>query len=222
MIPEHNVFTLKTELTCTKWQQNRNNYLPDYYISIDQLSPNQMIGFVFKSFLHRTPENIYLKSFENVRFYLLLLTPFDLQELQIPLKNNHFTLHSSISFKQSIIWSLFLTLEVLVLYLYYGYSAAFYYSHICRGRCRNQSISSKNVGLLKDCFIKSPQSGVTMFWVRFRSRVSGRRCRNDFCFSRQNHLSSILDIWDKESIGQGKCTGWPLGDLDPRSRLWHW
>ena len=26
----------------------------------------------------------------------------------------------------------------------------------------------------------------------------------------------------KESIGLGKCTGWPFCDLDPRSRLWHW
>ena len=30
------------------------------------------------------------------------------------------------------------------------------------------------------------------------------------------------DIWDKESIGLVKCTGWPLCDLDPRSQLWHW
>ena len=44
----------------------------------------------------------------------------------------------------------------------------------------------------------------------------------DFCFSRQNCLSFTLYIWDKESIGLGKCTGWPFGDLDPRSRLWHW
>ena len=40
-----------------------------------------------------------------------------------------------------------------------------------------------------------------MFLVRFRRR------RNDFCFSRQNRLSYTLYIWDKESIGLGKCTG---------------
>ena len=45
--------------------------------------------------------------------------------------------------------------------------------------------------------------------------------QNDFCFSRQNRLSFTLDIWDKESIGPGKCTEWPFGDLDPRARLWH-
>ena len=63
-----------------------------------------------------------------------------------------------------------------------------------------------------------------MFSVRFRRRVRrrGRRRRNDFCFSRQNRLSFTVDIWDKESIGLGKRTGWPFGDLDPRSRLWHW
>ena len=33
-----------------------------------------------------------------------------------------------------------------------------------------------------------------MFSVRFRRR----RRRNDFCFSRQNRLSHILDIWDEE------------------------
>ena len=48
-----------------------------------------------------------------------------------------------------------------------------------------------------------------MFSVRFRRRirVRVRRRRNDFCFSRQNRLSFTLDIWDKESIGLGKCTG---------------
>ena len=44
-----------------------------------------------------------------------------------------------------------------------------------------------------------------MFSVCFRR--CRRRCGNDFCLSRQNHLSYI---WDKESIGLGKCTGWPL------------
>ena len=29
-----------------------------------------------------------------------------------------------------------------------------------------------------------------------------------------------LRYLDKESIGLGKCTGWPLVDLDPRARLW--
>ena len=38
--------------------------------------------------------------------------------------------------------------------------------------------------------------------VRVHVRVCRRR-RNDFCFSRQNHFSYILDIWDKESIGLG-------------------
>ena len=48
-----------------------------------------------------------------------------------------------------------------------------------------------------------------MFSVRFRVCVRvyvylrrRHRC-NDFCFSRQNHLSLGLDIWDKESIGLG-------------------
>ena len=69
----------------------------------------------------------------------------------------------------------------------------------------------------------TPVWGDFMFSVRFRRRVRvRRRRRNDFCFSRQNHLSFTLDIWDKESIGLEKCTGWPFGDLDPRSRLWHW
>ena len=58
-------------------------------------------------------------------------------------------------------------------------------------------------------------------WVRFRCRRCRRRC-NDFCFSRQNLLSFTLDIWYKESIGLGKCTEWPFGDLVPRSQLWHW
>ena len=63
---------------------------------------------------------------------------------------------------------------------------------------------------LMQCVIKSPQSGVTMFSVRFRCRVRvhrRRRRRNDFCFSHQNRFSFTLDIWDKESIGLGKCTG---------------
>ena len=34
------------------------------------------------------------------------------------------------------------------------------------------------------------------------------------CFSCQHHLSLTLDIWDKESIGQGKCTKWQFHDLD--------
>ena len=65
---------------------------------------------------------------------------------------------------------------------------------------------------------RHPVWGDFMFSVRFRRRVRRRRRRrrNDFCFSRQNRLSLTLDIWDKESIGLGKCTGWPFGDLDPR------
>ena len=35
-------------------------------------------------------------------------------------------------------------------------------------------------------------------------------------------FSKILDIWDKEYIGLGKCTGWPFHDFDPKSGLWHW
>ena len=53
------------------------------------------------------------------------------------------------------------------------------------------------------------------FCVRVRVRVRIRvhhRC-NDFCFSRQNRLSFTLHIWDKQSIGLGKCTGWPLVTL---------
>ena len=56
-----------------------------------------------------------------------------------------------------------------------------------------------------------------MFSVRFchrvcRLRLRHRHChRKDFCFSRKNHLS---EIWDKESIGLGKCTRWPFHDLD--------
>ena len=65
--------------------------------------------------------------------------------------------------------------------------------------------------------IKSPQSGVTMFSVRFR-RVHRR---NYFCLSHQNRWTKPLDTWHKEYMGLGKCTGWPLHDLDPRSRLWH-
>ena len=33
--------------------------------------------------------------------------------------------------------------------------------------------------------------------------------------------SAAFDIWHKEYMGLGKCTGWPFHDLDPRSRLWH-
>ena len=51
-----------------------------------------------------------------------------------------------------------------------------------------------------------------MFSVRFRVRVCVRiRVRhrgNDFCFSHQKCFSYTLNIWDKESIGLGKCTGW--------------
>ena len=36
---------------------------------------------------------------------------------------------------------------------------------------------------------------------------------------RQNHFNFTLDIWDKESIGLGKCTGLPFGDLEPRSLI---
>ena len=64
-----------------------------------------------------------------------------------------------------------------------------------------------------------------MFSIRFR-RVRRRRIRrrhvrhrNDFCLSRQNRLSYILDIWSKEYIGLTKCTGWTSNDLDPRPRL---
>ena len=52
-----------------------------------------------------------------------------------------------------------------------------------------------------------------MFSVRFRRRlrvrvrVRVRRRRNDFCFLCHNRLSWTLHIWDKESIGLGKCTG---------------
>ena len=61
-----------------------------------------------------------------------------------------------------------------------------------------------------------------MFSVRFRRRVRvrvrrPRRCRRrrqDFCISRQNRLSFTLDILDEESIGLGKCSEWPFGDLD--------
>ena len=62
-----------------------------------------------------------------------------------------------------------------------------------------------------------------MFSVRFH-RVCRRRVRrrNNFCLSRQNHLSLTLHIWHKKYVGLGKCTGWPFHDLDPRSRLWHW
>ena len=53
-----------------------------------------------------------------------------------------------------------------------------------------------------------------MFSVCFRRRVRCRhRRRKDFYFSRQNRLSFTLDIWDKESMGLGKCTGWPLVTL---------
>ena len=46
--------------------------------------------------------------------------------------------------------------------------------------------------------------------------------RNDFRFSRQNCLSWILYVWNKDIIGLGKCTGWPFFDLDPRRWLWRW
>ena len=47
--------------------------------------------------------------------------------------------------------------------------------------------------------------GDSMLSGRFHSRVRRcRRCRNDF--SRQNCLSYILDIWDKENLGLAKCT----------------
>ena len=49
-----------------------------------------------------------------------------------------------------------------------------------------------NFQVMEKPLIKSPQSGVTLFSVRFR-RVRRRRVRvrrrNNFCLSRQNHLS---------------------------------
>ena len=62
-------------------------------------------------------------------------------------------------------------------------------------------------------------SGVTLsFSVHFCIRCC---CWcNNLCFSRQNRLCLTLDIWDKYSIGLGKCTGWPFCYLDPW--LWHW
>ena len=61
-----------------------------------------------------------------------------------------------------------------------------------------------------------------MFSVCFcRVRCRRVRRRNDFCLSRQNRFSYILDIWGKEYIGLATCTGWPFHDLDPRSWLWH-
>ena len=33
--------------------------------------------------------------------------------------------------------------------------------------------------------------------------------------------SHVKTVW-AESIGLGKCTGWPFSDLEPRLRLWHW
>ena len=50
--------------------------------------------------------------------------------------------------------------------------------------------------------------------LRFR-RVRHRRVRrnNNFCLSRQNRLSYILDIWDTEYIGLGQCSEWPFFDL---------
>ena len=74
-------------------------------------------------------------------------------------------------------------------------------------------------------WLSHPSLGDFMFSVRFRHvciRVCPRR-RQDNGYSHQNHLSQTLDIWDKESIGLRKCTGWPFGDLDPRMWwLWHW
>ena len=60
-----------------------------------------------------------------------------------------------------------------------------------------------------------------MFSVCFRC-VRRRRNRrvhrsNNFCLSHQNRL----DIGHKEYMDLGKCTGWSVYDIHPRSRLWH-
>ena len=52
-----------------------------------------------------------------------------------------------------------------------------------------------------------------MFSVRFRVLVRVRHRRKDFCFWHQNHLRLTLDIWDKGSVGLGKCSGWPFHNL---------
>ena len=69
-------------------------------------------------------------------------------------------------------------------------------------------------------YFKKYYWGDFIFSVRFYRRVCRRP--NDFCFSSQKIFSQILDIWDKENVGLGKCTGWLFRDLDPRSRLWQW
>ena len=67
--------------------------------------------------------------------------------------------------------------------------------------------------------------GVTMFSVHFwhlHLCLYICRCCSNFCFSHQNCFRLTLIIWDSESKGLGKGTGWPFCDLDPKSQLWHW
>ena len=47
------------------------------------------------------------------------------------------------------------------------------------------------------------------------------RRRKNFSLSRQSRLSETFDIWHKEYMALGKCTGWPVRNPDPRSWLWH-
>ena len=68
--------------------------------------------------------------------------------------------------------------------------------------------------------IKSPRSGVTLCF-QFVSAASASVAAKTF----PSHVKTgceTVDIWHRDYMGLGKCTGWPFPDLDPRSRLWRW
>ena len=90
----------------------------------------------------------------------------------------------------------------------------------------SQEWDSRLMGKEKDVthpFMTMILTSVTMVgWADVPDSEWGdfRRC-NNFCLSCQKRLRLTLDIWHKEYMGLGKCTGWPFHDLDSRSQLLH-
>ena len=75
--------------------------------------------------------------------------------------------------------------------------------------------------------IKSSQSGVTLCFqfVSAASTAAAFVTSSAAATTFVSHVKTVwakpLDIWHKEYMSLAKCTGWPYGDLDPRSRLRH-
>ena len=119
-------------------------------------------------------------------------------------------------FHDFIIWCLYESLVLGVIIAYQAKTSIISLSHSGLGWLYVFS-------LFPPRHLVTPVWGDFMFSVRFRRlHVRHVRRRKNFSLSRQNRLGLTFDIWHKEYMGLGKCTGWPFPDLDPRLRLCHW